>query len=157
MIDSFLGRIAFTFKTCTLLGLCSLLGCGGNSDLAAVTGKVTLDGKPVPNAFVKFLPKSAAGAPSFGKTDADGNYRMMFSDTEEGAWVGENSVTISTADTGLAPGMGTAEKIPAIYNTNTNLVQTVERGRNTFNFELESNAGKVVQPIDPDALPGKKR
>jgi len=157
MCIAYFDRVLRVAPTCVMLALCIVPGCGGNGDLADVTGKVTLDGKPVPNAFVKFLPKGDSGAPSFGKTDAEGNYRMMFSDTEAGAWIGENAVTISTGDVGLAPGMGTAETIPAIYNSNSKLVQTVERGRNTFNFELESSAGKVLQPVDPDALPGKKK
>lgn len=156
MVVPFAGRSLRPSALYLLFGLCILLGCGSDNDLAEVTGKVTMDGKPVSNAFGKFLPKGATGAPSFGKTDAEGNYRMMFSDTESGAWIGENAVTISTGDVGLAPGMGTAETIPAIYNTKTTLVETVESGRNNFNFELESNAGKVMQLLDPDAAPGKK-
>ncbi len=147
----------YTSLVCaTLMGLISFAGCGGNADLAAVTGQVTLDGKPVPNAFVKFVPKGATGAPSFGKTDQSGNYRMMFSDTAAGAWLGENAVSISTADTGLAPGMGTPELLPSKYNTATTLVETVKSGSNTFDFKLESSGGKIVQPVDPDAAPKKK-
>ncbi len=142
----------------TLVGLsCSLPGCGSSNDLASVTGQVTLDGKPLPNAFVKFIPNGTVGAPSFGKTDASGNYVMMFSDTEKGAWIGENTITISTGDTGLAPGMGTAETVPANYNTKSTLVETVKAGRNTLDFKLESSSGKVVQPFDPDAMSTKKK
>ncbi len=149
----------FSRPTCAgfLIGLASLVGCGGNNDLASVTGQVTLDGKPVPEAFVKFIPKGSSGAPSFGKTDASGNYVMMFSDTEKGAWIGENSVTINTGHSGLAPGMGVPETIPAKYNSQTTLVETVKSGSNTFDFKLDSKAGKVVQPLDPDAVPGKKK
>ena len=140
----------------TLL-LLLVAGCGGNDNLASVTGHITLDGKPVPNAFIKFIPKGATGAPSFGKTDSSGNYRMMFSDTEAGAWLGENAVTISTGDVGLAPGMGSAESIPAVYNTKSTLVETVKQGSNKIDFKLSSSEGKVVQPVDPDAAkPGRR-
>lgn len=138
-----------------VFGLCLLSGCG-NSNLASVTGQITLDGKPVPKAFVKFLPKGTTGAPSFGKSDANGYYSMMFSDRESGAWIGENVVNISTADGGLAPGMGTPETIPVTYNTKSTLVETVKFGKNKIDFKLSSDAGKVVQVADPDAVPGKK-
>lgn len=148
--------LAVRLKACLLLLLVLIPGCG-NPNLASVTGKVTMDGKPVPNAFVKFFPTTTTGAPSFGKTDSDGNFTMMFSDRESGAWVGENSVQISTGDVGLAPGMGTPETIPAIYNEKTTLKQTVKAGSNQFNFELKSDAGKVQQISDPDAAPSKKK
>jgi hypothetical protein len=139
-----------------LLPALTMVGCG-NPNLASVTGKVTLDGKPVANAFIKFYPTTTTGAPSFGKTDASGTYRMMFSDTEAGAWVGENSVQISTGDVGLAPGMGTPETIPVAYNTKSTLVEKVKAGSNTINFELKGDAGKVIQIVDPDAAPQKKK
>ncbi|MEQ1829087.1 MAG: carboxypeptidase regulatory-like domain-containing protein [Pirellula sp.] len=139
-----------------LLVICCVGGCG-NANLASVTGQVTLDDKPVPNAFVKFFPTGMTGAPSFGKTDANGNYKMMFSDSEAGAWVGENAVQISTGDVGLAPGMGTPETIPVAYNTKSTLVETVKSGSNKFDFKLKSDAGKVMQIADPDAAPSRKK
>jgi hypothetical protein len=145
--------VRFSFLT---MMLCFLCGCG-NSNLASVTGQVTLDGKAVPKAFIKFLPTGSTGAPSFGKTDEAGNYRMMFSDTESGAWIGENRVIINTGDVGLAPGMGTAETIPSNYNVNSTLVETVKGGSNKIDFKLTSDAGKVIQSVDPDAAPVRKK
>src|SRR6266550_1132156 len=78
----------------TLLSAC-LLGCGARGDLASVRGKVTLDGQPLPDAFVVFAP-TKKGTTSYGRTDAGGNYEMMFTDYQKGAWIGENSVRIST-------------------------------------------------------------
>ncbi len=58
---------------------------------------VTLDGKPVPNAFVVFTPKGA-GRPSQTKTDTEGRFTLKFNASNDGALVGDHSVTVSTAD-----------------------------------------------------------
>src|SRR6476660_1073784 len=75
------------------------IGCGSRGDLASVRGKVTLDGQPLPDAFVVYAP-TINGTTSYGRTDARGNYEMMFTDYQKGAWIGENSVRISTGDLG---------------------------------------------------------
>jgi hypothetical protein len=120
----------------------SLLGCGGRSDLAAVRGKVTLDGQPLASAFVVFSPTSH-GTTSYGRTDGGGNYEMMFTDNEKGAWIGENLVRISTADLDRGGGAGPKERVPMVYNQETTLKADVKRGSNTFDFELKSNAGRI--------------
>src|SRR5256885_2803991 len=87
------------------LCLGALIGCGSRGDLASVRGKVTLDGQPLPDAFVVFAP-TKKGTTSYGRTDAGGNYEMMFTDYQKGAWLGENSVRISTGDLGSGGGPG---------------------------------------------------
>lgn len=122
-----------------------LSGCGGNENLAYVTGKVTLDQQPLPNAFIVFSPMNG-GTTSYGRTDAEGLYEMVFSDEEQGAWIGENRVEISTGDVDASgTGGGAREKVPAIYNQNSKLTANVVAGENQFNFDLESNAGRVLQ------------
>ncbi len=69
-------------------GLSLLAGCSdGGPELREVTGRVTVDGKPVPGAILTFVP-TAGGSPSYGGTDNDGNYKLMFTDTKYGAMVG---------------------------------------------------------------------
>jgi hypothetical protein len=121
-------------------------GCGGNTELASVTGKITLDDKPLADAFVVFSPTSA-GTTSYGRTSSTGEYEMMFSDREKGAWVGENIVRITTGDVGTGSSGAKKEILPSIYNANSTLRQTVEKKANRFDFELKSNAGKVKQTI----------
>ena len=121
-------------------------GCGGNENLATVAGTVTLDGEPLPNAFITFIPQGGTGSPSYGRTGEDGYYEMMFSDEQAGAWVGENLVRISTADVGVMPGQRIPEKVPPAYNRNSELTRTVKPGDNEFNFNLKRDAGKTVQP-----------
>lgn len=124
-----------------------LVGCGGDSDLAEVRGVVTLDGEPIANAFLEFTPESS-GAPSYGKTDAAGKYRMLFTDTKFGSFIGKNRVSISTGDVG--DNGGTKEVIPSVYNTKTELVKEVKAGDNTFDFDLKSDASKIQQVSDAD-------
>ena len=119
-----------------------LCGCGARNDLAAVQGKVTLDGQPLPDAFVVFAP-TTHGTTSYGRTDAGGNYEMMFTDNEKGAWIGENLVRISTGDLGRGGGPGPKERVPIVYNEATTLKADVKRGNNAFNFDLKSNAGRI--------------
>jgi len=68
-------------------GVCLLLagGCGPHADLAnlpqplqPLTGRVLLDGKPLPGVVLSFLPKAEGGALSIGETDAEGRYRLSY-------------------------------------------------------------------------------
>jgi len=120
----------------------ALGGCGARSDLAAVHGKVTLDGQPLSDAFIVFAP-TTHGTTSYGRTDSGGNYEMMFTDTEKGAWIGENLVRISTGDLGRGGGPGPKERVPVVYNEATTLKADVKRGINAFNFDLKSNTGRI--------------
>jgi hypothetical protein len=119
-----------------------LVGCSNRAELASVRGKVTLNGQPLADAFVVFSP-TAHGTTSYGKTDAGGNYEMMFTDHEKGAWIGENLVRISTGDLGRGGGAGPKERVPVVYNQETTLTAIVKVGSNAFNFDLQSSAGRV--------------
>ena len=118
-------------------------GCGSRADLAAVRGKITLDGKPLADAFVVYAPV-ANGTTSYGRTDSSGQYQMMFSDREAGAWIGENLVRISTGDVSSGDRAGAKERLPVVYNQQTTLKADVRPGANTFDFELSSSAGKIL-------------
>jgi hypothetical protein len=56
-----------------------LIGCGPPATI--ITGSVTLDAQPVPNASLEFFPISGKGRVSFTNTDANGRYRMAVSPT----------------------------------------------------------------------------
>ena len=133
---------------CIAGSLLLVAGCGGRSDLGQVTGKVTLDGEAVENAIIEFSPV-AEGSLATGRTDANGEYSLMFSRDVAGASLGENVVRISTHDVDYVEGKGEIsipERIPAKYNRNSELKVTVEPGTNRHDFDLESDGGKVAQP-----------
>lgn len=118
-------------------------GCFSNSGpvLADVTGNVTFNGKPLPDAMVSFYPNTGERS-AHGMTDAAGNYRLQFTGMKEGALVGEHQVKI---EVGIPAGEGPAipasklPKLPAKYNQETELTAEVNRGSNTIDFDLESN------------------
>jgi hypothetical protein len=123
--------------TLSILLLTFIGGCGGgvaDPKLVPVQGKVTLDGQPLPNAIVSFIPDK--GPPSGAITDAEGKYEMRFKSGAHGAVVGTHSVTISTDMNGTsAPG---AEKVHIRYNKETNLMAEVKPGPNTHDFDVMS-------------------
>jgi hypothetical protein len=75
--------------------LFALAGCGNgdNTKVARVTGTVTYKGKAVPNMTINFMPPD--GRPSWGKTDANGKYEMVYDDTRKGVKVGHHKVFIT--------------------------------------------------------------
>ena len=70
------------------------IGCGGDDRVATVRGTVTLDGEPVGDASVTFMPKEG-GRPAFGMTDADGAYELTTFKEADGAMVGNHLVTVT--------------------------------------------------------------
>lgn len=117
-----------------LLGIAS--GCGETpSDkppLAKVSGKITLDGKPLEGAIVTFEPQEK-GAASTGATDKEGHYTLIYVASEKGAVPGTHLVRVSK----LTSEMG-EEMLPAIYNVQSTLQKTVNTSDNIIDIELVS-------------------
>ncbi len=130
----------------SLLGLMLpfLLGCGpGGPEIATVSGTITLDGKPLPEASVLFINQS--GRPAAAWTDQSGNYKLMFDENRSGAIPGDNIVRISTFRFGVEGVPGKKETIAAEYNIRSKLSFKVEPGKkNIANFDLKSG-GKIDQ------------
>jgi len=76
----------------TLPGLFAPAGCskGDYPEMARVTGTVTYKGKPVPNMMVNFMPNS--GRPSWGKTDANGKFELVYDADYNGAKIDHHKV-----------------------------------------------------------------
>jgi hypothetical protein len=138
----------FTYAAALLL-IIAIVGCG-NSDLGSVDGTVRLGGQPLENAIVTFTPVTG-GRPAAGKTDSQGHYQLIFSRDDEGALIGEHTVSISTYGEHLADDGESSvvipEKVPTRYNTNTELKAKVEGGSNTLDFDLEPE-GEIIQPVE---------
>ncbi|HVT29388.1 MAG TPA: carboxypeptidase-like regulatory domain-containing protein [Lacipirellulaceae bacterium] len=120
---------------CALLLPALMVGCSGGSQVAPVTGLVTLDGRPLENADVTFQP-DASRRPSMGRTDAKGHYELAYKRGQPGALVGEHTVRIYVSSE-LVPN---PPHIPARYDTHSTLRRRVEAGKkNVFDFALTSN------------------
>lgn len=123
-----------------ILLLLMATGCGGGLDTASVSGVVTLDQKPLPNASVTFTPNTTEGiAPaSNGMTDANGRYTLTVTASgEEGAIIGNHIVTIA-----LVGEEKTGEDADVIDPAEDdglpdhNLSFDVKPGQNEANFDL---------------------
>ncbi len=139
------------------LSLCLLAGCGGSvekdlPELAQVTGTVTLDGNPVADAQVTFIPEK--GPTATGRTDSAGKYVLGTKGTDDGASVGKHKVTV--AKVGGPPPDATGAESYAIPDPNkppaggipqkysdmvaSGLTATVEAGKeNQVDLPLTSN------------------
>ena len=144
------------FTNRSVLGLVALLamlaaGCGG-SNLGSVTGTVTLDGEPLPDALVMFNP-IAGGRPSAARTDASGKYELVYDRENMGAEPGEHLVEITTEDEVVNEDdtvTNVAEKVPTKYNAESDLRETVELGAQTIDFALDSQ-GEIISSVEEEA------
>ena len=111
-----------------------LVGCKPDVDLGSVTGKITLDGQPLQNAFVQFVPVKG-GRAAVALTDANGEFVMQYSGSQAGTLVGQAKVEITTV---TADSEGAREKVPKRYNTASELIVDVEPKANRFEWDLQS-------------------
>lgn len=127
-------------------------GCGESRNSAPVGGKVTLNGAPVSDAIVRFQPvgsgdvdKPEAGMGSYGRTDSEGNFELVFSDNgKSGAIIGDHTVIIDDLTpeedaNNDAGGLNQPSKsrIPTKW-ANGSTRFTVKDGPNEANFDLGS-------------------
>jgi hypothetical protein len=128
-----------------------LAGCGGplatdysGLNLVDVSGTVTLDGDPLPGAMVIFEAEDQTY--SFGRTDEDGYYELMFNSEKSGVMPGRKIVRITMgtageeteAEEGSDSPAPPSIVIPARYNVRSELTADVTAERRTFEFDLQS-------------------
>jgi len=110
--------------------------------LARVTGTVTLDGKPLKDAIVKFVPATTKDnyslGTSFGMTDAAGKFELVYANDDGkpilGAVIGQHQVQIQLND------VGGEQKLPLKYSTfDSTLKADVKKGMEPLKFELKSD------------------
>lgn len=129
-----------------------LVGCTTAPPLAEVEGTVTLDGKPLDNVRVEFMPdpeSGNSGPNSTGVTDAQGRFKLTCENQQSGAVIGKHRVTLTDLKQweGLTTSREDANKplkpsrIPSKY---TDVVQTpfkgieVKSGGNTIPLEVKT-------------------
>lgn len=133
------GRSA-SWALCAVLAL----GCGDNSgpSVGAVTGTITMNGQPVSQVNVTFIPE-AKGSPSYGGTDDRGVYRLLYNHKRAGAELGKHNVIIQnrepeTDDSGRRILSSATLTIPAKYQQPGTLTAEVRPGSNEVNFTLDA-------------------
>jgi len=142
-----LQRLAFVFVLPAALSL-SLTGCGEPYRVVPVSGKVTLDGKPVANVRVVFQPSGGKngmepGPGSSGVTDAQGQYTLTTTSAKPkpGAVIGTHTVQFGAVMM-PKPGQEAAipdPKAPKIPST-SQVFEVPTAGTDQANFDLKPQA-----------------
>jgi hypothetical protein len=135
-----------------LFGMLLALGCQNSSGppLVPVRGTVTLNGKPLAGANVRFIPEGATqGVGSEAITDETGTYTLQYRRSGSGAIVGTYKVTVSKRrmPDGSAPEKDGSpitsparETLPPIYSNTarSTLKAVVPEGGATLDFSLKT-------------------
>lgn len=144
----------FLLSGLCLLGLMLAAGCSGATSAGAeAAGTVTLDGTPLPNAFISFIPKGE-GSSAFATSDGNGSFTVQTSGSVTGLAPGEYLVVVEQGDapdgeSAAAEGeqaasegeVSGASSIPAKYRSEktTDLSVTVSEGESkSLTLELSS-------------------
>jgi hypothetical protein len=114
-----------------LLGLL-LAGCHKSGpELAPVSGRITLNGKPLENADVVFQPDNGK-SPAVGRTNAEGRYELAYKRGITGGPVGQNTVQIRVS----RELVHNPPHIAARFNSRSELRREVNAGQNEFDFDV---------------------
>ena len=131
----------------------AVFGCGGRGEeelpRAAAAGIVTLDGKPLQDGVIRFVPIDGTPGPKTSAIISDGRFSA---DAAHGPVAGKHRIEIESTDNGgyaiddesaiqklRESGVRHIEvvRVPPIYNARSTLTKTVSAdGPNEFTFEL---------------------
>jgi hypothetical protein len=134
-----------------LLAASLFAGCGRSVKLAEVDGTVRVDGQPLGQVFVVFIPEDPQQPQSTAVTDAEGRFKLRCNNQRSGAVVGPHRVTL--VDAAVAPGgrkrddepeegaTRPASRIPEAYSRSdkTPLRQAVVAGTQSVTIDVASD------------------
>ena len=130
------------YLTCFTCGTLLLVACDSNRR-KPIEGTVTLDGRPMPNGQIRFIPKEGTNGPTAGAKIDEGKYSIS---AELGIFAGTYRVEITASRPGgrKMPDRVTGQPvdvykqfIPSKYNTKSELVANVTAdGPNVFDFAV---------------------
>jgi hypothetical protein len=130
------------------IGLALAIGCQKSPyQTVPVRGTVTIDGQPFANGKVMFAPVAGAdnlnpGKPAFGQLQDDGSFVLSTYGTNDGAVVGEHSVTIINIDPPASDGgpikatPTSAKRLPKFKRVPAGKLQVVAGQDNSFDIKL---------------------
>jgi hypothetical protein len=117
-----------------------IAGCSADTEHGTVTGTVTLDGQPLQNGIIHFVPADGRTATA-DEPIADGKFSIKVP-------VGEKKVSISAPkvtgkrkmyDTPDSPTVDVVEELlPPQYNRQSTLTLTVKPGKQEQTYDLKS-------------------
>ncbi|PQO26048.1 hypothetical protein C5Y96_21600 [Blastopirellula marina] len=109
--------------------LVPLAGCQQSDGLAEVTGRVTDRQQPKAGIVVMFVPEEGGGAPAGANTDANGEYRLMYSNGKPGTQPGKHTVLLTIPEP-------TGKESKPTTRAGYSKVVEVAEGENTIDFDL---------------------
>jgi len=133
---------SLTLRVGVWLCMIWLAGCGAGTK-ASISGTVTLDGSPLDDATISFVPAAGGQRSAAWTTVTGGQYAI---EAKEGLGTGAYRVEIrALRSTGekinpIDPTLPAASKeaIPARYNSTSGLTATLKPGANVASFDLKS-------------------
>ncbi len=121
--------------------LALLMGCTSGKE-ASVSGKVTLDGAPLDDANISFVPLSDGQRDAGWATVSQGSYSIPAS---SGLGIGKFRVEIralralgETTNRNDPSLLNAKEIIPSRYNSKSELIKEIKTGENNADFDLTS-------------------
>jgi hypothetical protein len=138
---------------CAVLIAC--VGCSGDRfPVGEVTGRVTLEGKPLEGVVVQFEPRDRPDQKkilpgAYGVTDADGRYRAFRTGNKKfGAVVGVNQVRVMVPE-------GNNAKVHPRYSADRAFWADIAPGQNVYDLELvdDPTAKKKAVYSEPPSEP----
>ena len=140
------------------MALLSLAGCGsGGYKLAPVSGKVTLDNKPLTGASVAFQPESSgregpAGPGSAAVTDAEGKFVLQTAEEKRrpGAVVGKHVVRITGSQAQRDAGddsQRVQDPVPPRYRDPGLPFEVPSAGTDKADFDLQSKPAPTMPTV----------
>jgi len=131
---------------CFLAGLLLLSGCGGAE--SSIWGTVSLDGKPVAEGDIRFIPLEGTEGADAGAVIRDGKYKVVVKELATGKYRVsirgyKHSGRMEPDPLGGPPIKGTVQTVPMQYQgENSELVKEITLGVNRLDFDLvTSEAG----------------
>jgi hypothetical protein len=140
----------------TLCLLISVCGCGLGGNRAAIEGAVTLDGQPVDNGSILFVPIEGTKSPTAGAVIAAGRYQIprnkgpmagvfrieITAPRKTGKTIPARSIPLTPMDIPVEGGAiaEEVEAVPAHYNKKSTLRQELKTGANIVDFALNTKA-----------------
>ena len=132
---------------CLTAGLLLFSGCWNSAP--SVDGTVLLDGDPLPEGRIRFVPVEGTPGPDAGAVIDEGKYRVTKGLTA-GKYrieiLGPKESTRRKEQDPITPNElipAAIESVPPEFNVKSQLIRTVEAGSNTLDFDLtRSRKGK---------------
>jgi hypothetical protein len=141
------GTLRTTHLISSALCILCLLGCADSGPpTAEVSGTVRLDGRPIEEGSIQFIPVESSRGPSSGGVIQDGKYHIP---RKNGVIVGTNRVELRAfknagtkiQDPTAPPGVRTEARVQAFppeFNDRSTVVQEIRAGSNTIDFDVDT-------------------